>query len=328
MAEGGTAEPGEVLEEYRRHLAAGRGLSPHTVRAYVGDAQSLLDALAAGGHDLDGLTLPLLRGWLAAAARSGRSRSTLARRAAGARAFTAWAQRTGRLATDPGPSLLNPRADVTLPTVLGVDEAARLLESAGARASGGDPLHVRDWAMLELCYASGLRVAELAALDVGDVDRRERLVRARGKGDKERVVPFGIPAGRALDAWLDDARPRLLTGVAAVRRSGPPGIDASRPDALAAPPASAALFLGARGGRVGVRQVRDVVHRLTALAGVRDLAPHGLRHSTATHLLAGGSDLRSVQEVLGHASLATTQRYTHVTPERLRAAYEQAHPRA
>lgn len=333
MAEGGTAEPGEVLEEYRRHLAAGRGLSPHTVRAYVGDAQSLLDALAAGGHDLDGLTLPLLRGWLAAAARSGRSRSTLARRAAGARAFTAWAQRTGRLATDPGPSLLNPRADVTLPTVLGVDEAARLLESAGARASDGDPLHVRDWAMLELCYASGLRVAELAAVDVGDVDRRERLVRARGKGDKERVVPFGVPAGRALDAWLDDARPRLLDGLAAARRAGAPGTgapsaDAPRTDLPVAPPASAALFLGARGGRVGVRQVRDVVHRLTAIAGVRDLAPHGLRHSAATHLLAGGSDLRSVQEVLGHASLATTQRYTHVTPERLRAAYEQAHPRA
>jgi integrase/recombinase XerC len=293
-----------LLVRYRAHLEAGRGMSPHTVRAYVADARSLLAWQEARGEDVDRLTLPALRSWLAAQARQGRARSTLARRAAGARAFTAWAHRTGHLLVDPGPHLLHPRPDVTLPTVLGVEEAARLLDTAAGLARDGGPVAVRDWAMLELCYAAGLRVSELAGLDLGDVDLGERLVRARGKGDKERVVPFGLPAGRALGAWLGAARPDLL----------------ARP--------TAALFLGARGGRIGVRQVRDVVHRHAALAAVRDLAPHGLRHSAATHLLAGGSDLRSVQEVLGHASLATTQRYTHVSPDRLRAAYTQAHPRA
>jgi integrase/recombinase XerC len=294
----------ELLGAYRAYLDAQRGMSPHTVRAYVADARSLVAALAATGERFEDLALPGLRAWLAVQARRGRARSTLARRAAAARAFTAWAHRTGRLDSDPGVHLLNPRPDATLPTVLGVEEVAQLVDVAAALAADGDPLRVRDWAMLELCYAAGLRVSELAGLDVADVDLRERLVRARGKGDKERVVPFGVPAARALEAWLDTARPALLVA---------PGT---------------ALFLGARGGRVGVRQVREVVHRAAALAAVRDVAPHALRHSAATHLLAGGSDLRSVQEVLGHASLATTQRYTHVSPERLRAAYTQAHPRA
>lgn len=299
-----------LLGEYRGFLESQRGLSPHTVRAYVADAADLLGSLCATGDTLEVLRLPRLRAWLADQARAGCSRATLARRAAGARSFTAWAHRTGRLAADPGPRLLNPHADVTLPTVLAVDEAAHLLDVAAERARDGDPLHLRDWAMLELCYASGLRVAELAGLDVDHVEAQERFVRARGKGDKERVVPFGVPAQRALAAWLESGRPALLDRTGAEVSAG------------------RALFLGAKGGRVGVRQVRDVVHRLTSLAGVRDLAPHGLRHSAATHLLAGGSDLRSVQEVLGHASLATTQRYTHVSPERLRAAYTQAHPRA
>ena len=191
--------------------------------------------------------------------------------------------------------------------MLSVDEASALLELAAERADDGDPVHVRDWALLELLYASGLRVSEVVGLDPADVDLRERLVRALGKGASERIVPFGVPAARALGSWLASGRPVLA------RRARVP---------------TPALFLGARGGRLGVRQARDVVHRLTALAGVRDLAPHGLRHSAATHLLAGGSDLRSVQEVLGHASLVTTQRYTHVSPERLRSSYVQAHPRA
>jgi integrase/recombinase XerC len=210
---------------------------------------------------------------------------------------------------------MSPRAFVRVPAVLGVEEAAVLLECARERAADGDPGAVRDWAVVELLYASGLRVGELVALDVADVDLQERLVRTLGKGSKERVVPFGVPAARALAAWLERARPEV------VRRAAQ-----ASPKASPAPPQ--ALFLGARGGRLGSRQAREVVHRLTMLAGVRDLAPHGLRHSAATHLLAGGSDLRSVQEVLGHASLATTQRYTHVSPERLRASYTQAHPRA
>ncbi len=319
-----------LLAAYRSFLETQRGLSPHTVRAYVADAESLLGSLTrpapAGASpedpvpiDLDRLDLTALRAWLAVQSRRGRSRATLARRAAGARAFTAWAHRTGRIAADPGPRLLHPRADVTVPAVLAVDEAAHLLDVAAEQARDGDPLHLRDWAMLELCYASGVRVAELVGLDVTDVDLRERLLRTLGKGGKERVVPFGVPAAHALEAWLARGRPALLPGAAVPDGAGARG---------GRPRAEPALFLGARGGRVGVRQVRDVVHRLTALAGVRDLAPHGLRHSAATHLLAGGSDLRTVQEVLGHASLATTQRYTHVSPERLRAAYTQAHPRA
>jgi len=311
---GDVAEP-QVIAAYRAYLEAQRGLSTHTVRAYAGDAAGVLDALGASEPaDLERIDLPLLRRWLAAQARRGLSRATLARRAAGARAFTAWAHRTGRLAEDPGPHLLNPRVDVTVPDVLAVGEAAHLLDVAAETATDGGPLHLRDWAMLELCYASGVRVAELVALDVTDVDLRERLLRTLGKGGKERVVPFGVPAARAVTAWLEKGRPAVLAG-----RRAPEGRE---------PPPESALFLGARGGRIGVRQVRDVVHRATALAGVRDLAPHGLRHSAATHLLAGGSDLRTVQEVLGHASLATTQRYTHVTADRLRSAYTQAHPRA
>ncbi len=322
-----------VMDDYRTYLESRRGLSPHTVRAYVADASSLLRSRPERG--VDGLDLRALRAWLAAQSRGGASRATLARRAAAARSFTSWAWHTGRLAADPGPRLLRPRADATVPTVLAVDEAAHLLEVAAERADDGHPVHLRDWAMLELCYASGVRVAELAGLDVEDADLRERLVRTLGKGDKERMVPFGVPAARAIEAWLARGRPVLARRAPGgpVVGPGPAGFatsGATPRQAAAKLPAGAsrALFLGARGGRIGVRQVRDVVHRLTALAGVPDLAPHGLRHSAATHLLAGGSDLRTVQEVLGHASLATTQRYTHVSPERLRAAYTQAHPRA
>ncbi|MDD9206178.1 tyrosine-type recombinase/integrase, partial [Georgenia sp. 10Sc9-8] len=176
---------------------------------------------------------------------------------------------------------------------------------ARARAEDRDPVRLRDWAALELLYATGVRVSELVGIDLGDLDLGERTVRVLGKGAKERVVPFGAPAARAVEAWSAHGRP-----------------------ALVGPRTGAALLLGARGGRLDPRTLRGVLHRLTAVAGVRDLAPHGLRHSAATHLLAGGSDLRTVQEVLGHASLGTTQRYTHITPERLRAAYSQAHPRA
>ena len=303
-----------LLDAFGRHLDLQRGLSEHTVRAYLSDIRSLLATLPAPAGDDDGetavvdlagLDLTALRGWLAAQARAGRSRSTVARRSAAARAFCSWAYRQGHLETDVGQRLQSPRADKRVPHVLAVDEAAHLLDLAGELAGDGEPAHLRDWAVLELLYATGVRVAELVGIDVGDLDRRERTVRVLGKGGAERVVPFGAPADRAVGEWLERGRPALVT-------------DTSPP----------ALFLGARGGRLGVRAVRERVHRLTALAGVRDLAPHGLRHSAATHLLAGGSDLRTVQEVLGHASLATTQRYTHVTPERLRAAYTQAHPRA
>ncbi len=297
-----------LLDAFGRHLALQRGLSAHTVRGYLSDIRSLLESLREGDDgavDLTRLDLTALRAWLAGQAREGRSRSTLARRSAAARTFCTWAVRQGHLAEDVGVRLQSPRADKRVPQVLAVDEATVLLDLAAQVADDGNPLHLRDWAVLEMLYATGVRVAELVGMDLAAVDRRERTVRVLGKGGTERVVPFGVPADRALGEWLERGRPELAT-----------------------PTSPPALFLGARGGRLGVRAVRERVHGLTALAGVRDMAPHGLRHSAATHLLAGGSDLRTVQEVLGHASLATTQRYTHVTPERLRAAYTQAHPRA
>lgn len=311
-AEAEQSRPGdeELLHAYAGFLEAQRGMSPHTVRAYLGDVRQLLatlplaDGAAAATSDLGGLDLTALRAWLADQSRRRMARSTLARRSAAARAFTAWAHRTGRLPTDPGLRLLAPRPDTVVPTVLAVDEATALLDLARTRADDGEPAHLRDWAALELLYATGVRVSELVGIDIADIDFGQRLVRVLGKGGKERMVPFGVPAAKAAQAWIG-ARP-----------------------ALATPTSPDALFLGVRGGRLDARQMRATVHELTALAGVRDLAPHGLRHSAATHLLEGGSDLRSVQEVLGHASLATTQRYTHISSERLRAAFTQAHPRA
>lgn len=292
--------------DYALHLRAQRGLSDHTVRAYVGDVEHLLAYAARHGRtELVDIDLATLRAWLASMADARRSRATLARRGAAVRTFFDWAVRTGRVETDPALRLASARPVVGLPTVLAVDDAARLLEVARTRADDGDPVHLRDWAALELLYATGARVGELCRADVTDVDVDERTLHVVGKGDKERVVPFGIPAAEAVGAWLRVGRPQLAGA----------GLEP-------------ALFLGRRGGRVDQRQLREVAHGLSALAGVEDVAPHALRHSAATHLLQGGSDLRSVQEVLGHASLATTQRYTHVTAERLRSSFEQAHPRA
>lgn len=300
-------------EEYRRHLSVERGLSRHTVRAYLGDVDVLLqhasDSGCAAPQELD---LRLLRGWLAEQRRRGLGRSTLARRAAAARTFTAWLHRTGRVRHDPGSALGSPKAPRTLPPALRREEVRLLLDAAVERlhrAVDDDraaAVALRDIAILELLYAAGVRVGELTGLDLGDVDAERRVVRVLGKGDKERMVPFGVPAGRAVWAWVATGRPRL-----------------------AGPGSGEALFLGARGGRIDPRAVRAMVHdRIADVPGAPDLAPHGLRHTAATHLLEGGADLRSVQELLGHASLATTQIYTHVSADRLRSAYRQAHPRA
>ncbi len=296
----------EVLDGFERHLAFERSTSPHTRRAYLGDVRSLVAHLErSGASDLRETTLADLRGWLAEAASEGAARSTVARRSAAARAFLGWAHRAGHLPTDPGRRLGAPRRPRVLPEVLTSAQARTVVDATTLVAQTGDPLAVRDAAIVELLYATGIRVSELAGLDVDDVDRRDRLVRVLGKGDKERVVPFGGPAGAAMDRWL------------AVRRE------------LATPTSGPAVFLGRRGGRIDVRTVRRIVHRAVgSLEGGPDLGPHGLRHSAATHLLEGGADLRMVQELLGHASLSTTQIYTHVSAERLRASYEQAHPRA
>jgi integrase/recombinase XerC len=256
--------------------------------------------------ELDRIDLPVLRSWLARQATSGGARSTLARRAAAARTFTAWLVRTGRATTDAGALLATPRAGRTLPAVLRQDEASALLDHAAVAADDESPTGVRDVAVLEVLYASGIRVSELCGLDIDDVDWSRRVLRVLGKGDKERMVPIGLPAVQALERWLGGAR-----GTLAGSTSGP------------------ALFLGARGRRIDPRTVRRLVHELLAqVPGAPDLGPHGLRHSAATHLLEGGADLRSVQELLGHATLATTQIYTHVSVDRLKATYDQAHPRA
>jgi len=296
-----------VLVDYERHLVSERDLAPHTVRAYLSDVAGLLEhADRLGKSDLAELDLRTLRSWLAHQQVTGRSRTTLARRATAVRVFTAWLARTGRIPTDVGASLRSPKAHQTLPPVLRQDEARELVTGLAHLADEESPLGLRDLAILELLYATGVRVGELVALDLDDLDRSRHVLRVLGKGRKERTVPYGQPAARAVDAWLSRGRPQLV-----------------------APGAGAALFLGARGGRIDQRAVRTLVHRRIAdVPGAPDIGPHGLRHTAATHLLEGGADLRSVQELLGHASLATTQLYTHVSTDRLRQAYRQAHPRA
>lgn len=296
-----------ALADYERHLVSERDLTPHTVRAYLGDVAGMLGHAARLGHtELDHLDLRTLRSWLANQQTRGRARTTLARRATAVRVFTAWAHRTGRAGQDPGASLGSPKQARALPAALSPGEARALLEAAAIRADDGSPVGLRDVAVLELLYATGIRVGELCSLDIDDLDRRRRVVRVLGKGRKERTVPYGVPADRAVGRWLAEGRPALLA-------SG----------------AGGALFLGARGRRVDQRVVRTMVHaRIADVPQAPDLGPHGLRHSAATHLLEGGADLRTVQELLGHASLATTQIYTHVSSERLRSAYRLAHPRA
>jgi integrase/recombinase XerC len=432
--------PGAV-DAFGRHLSAERGLSPHTVRAYLADVASLLSFAAEDGcAQIADLDIGVLRGWLAAQHRAGQARSTIARRAAAARSFTAFGRRSGLIDGDPGLHLGTPKVHRRLPDVLAHDEIARVLsgplgrtpghgprssepgdaepggvdpalggvrpvrggagpagggagaaggdagparggpdptggaadrvgdagdaarETNGPVASGNDPVatavQLRDTAILELLYAAGIRVSELCGLDLGDLDLERRTVRVLGKGSKERVVPVGIPALRAVEAWQERGRPTLTASLrsattkaaapmarapmarapgsqaagssAAGSRaagSGAAGRGVARSTSAAAP--GYPLFLGVQGRRIDPRTVRRVVHdRIAAVGSVTDTGPHGIRHTAATHLLEGGADLRSVQEILGHSSLATTQIYTHVSIDRLIAVYQQAHPRS
>ncbi|WUN09131.1 tyrosine-type recombinase/integrase [Micromonospora zamorensis] len=385
----------DAVDDFAEHLSQVRNRSAHTVRAYVTDLVSLLDhAVRMGCVDLAELDLSVLRSWLARQRTTGAARTSLARRAASARAFSAWAHRAGLLPADVGAALASPRAHRELPTVLRADQAAALVEAPTRRAPPASPAEpnpartdatrtnqarahpahtdatrtdqarahpahtdatrtdqarahaarrdtepadpastgpaqtdaestdpaagpassvteeteavpLRDRVLLELLYATGVRVSEACGLDVGDVDHGRRVIRVFGKGGRERAVPYGVPAQRALDEWLRRGRPALVGA-----RSGD------------------ALLLGARGGRLNPTTARQIVGAYAEAAGLPRTSPHGLRHSAATHLLEGGADLRAVQELLGHASLASTQIYTHVSVERLRAAYRQAHPRA
>ncbi|MGC4772987.1 tyrosine recombinase XerC [Micromonospora sp. DT44] len=339
----------DAVDDFAGHLSQVRNRSAHTVRAYVTDVVALLDhAVRMGCRDLGEVDLSVLRSWLARQRTTGAARTSLARRAASARAFSAWAHRAGLLPADVGAALASPRAHRELPGVLRADQAAALLEAPARRLTAahstpttGPPaggtgagatsavttaaapdraattaaaaesaaanvaVALRDRALLELLYATGVRVSEACGLDVGDVDHARRVIRVFGKGRRERSVPYGVPAQRALDEWLRQGRPALVAS-----HSGD------------------ALLLGARGGRLNPTTARQIVGGYAEAAGLPRTSPHGLRHSAATHLLEGGADLRAVQELLGHSSLASTQIYTHVSVERLRAAYRQAHPRA
>ncbi|MDJ0391914.1 tyrosine recombinase XerC [Rhodococcus sp. G-MC3] len=296
------------LDEYSEYLTLGRARSINTVRAYLKDAESLLGHLitTAETAELDALDLRVLRSWLAQQARSGAARTSMARRTSSARTLTAWLTRTDRIDSDPALRLASPKARRALPAVLKQSQAAEALAWAEVGAAELDPVALRDRTIVELLYATGIRVGELCGLDVDDVDTDRRLVRVTGKGDKQRSAPYGSPAAAALDMWMSHGRPALAT-----ERTG------------------SALLVGRRGGRLDPRQARTAVHEvLESVPGAPDMGPHGLRHSAATHLLEGGADLRIVQELLGHSSLATTQIYTHVSVDRLRAVHDRAHPRA
>jgi integrase/recombinase XerC len=298
-----------AIEEFATYLSAERGFSANTVRSYRSDLSQLVEFAALhGALEADELSLELLRDWLWAGAQTGLAKSSLARRSASARSLSAWLTRTDRSSTDAAARLKAPKADHHLPRVLTRDQVDGILAGLALAADAGDPIAIRNLAVVELLYASALRVSELTGLELDSVDLERLTVLVVGKGAKERVVPFGVPAKNAILHYLRSARPVLV-------------------EAAVAP--SAALFLGPRGGRLGTRTVYALVSGLlAAIPGSGPSGPHALRHTAATHLLDGGADLRAVQELLGHASLGTTQIYTHVSMERLKESYAAAHPRA
>lgn len=294
----------EVFNKYQNYLLNDRALSENTIRAYLGDLQSLITHLEKLGlTEINNLDLAHLRSWLAA--QTG-ARTSLSRRATSIKVFSKWAANEKLITSDIGVNLATPKAHRILPNVLDADSATlaiKSLETRAAEENGAEA--IRDLAIVEILYASGARVSELCGLDLTDVDYDRQTIRVFGKGSKERVIPIGNPAIAALQKWLN-IRSEFVTA-----NSGN------------------AIFLGRKGKRIDQRQVRTIVYKtLEALEGFERMGPHALRHSAATHLLEGGADLRTVQEILGHASLATTQIYTHVSAERLHKAFKQAHPRA
>ena len=298
----------KLIAAFTRHLEVERSLSVHTIRAYIGDLESLLTHLETiGVTDISQLELIHLRSWLANQQVKGGARTTLSRRAVSVRLFTKWAVKNKYLAKDVAATLATPKGHRTLPEVLDIADAKTAMDSLATRASEEEtPISLRDVAMVELLYATGARVAELCGLDVSDIDYDRQTIRVLGKGNKERSIPLGNPAMKAMNVWLNEGRDSIKNSLS-----------------------GNAVFLGARGKRIDQRTVRTVVYNaLQAIEGIERMGPHALRHSAATHLLEGGADLRTVQEILGHASLATTQIYTHVSTERLQKAFKQAHPRA
>ena len=299
-----------LIDAWGVYLRANLAVSEHTLRAYVSDLRSFTTYCQVDELSTENIrrvvTLRAIRAWLASLVQQGKSRSTISRRTASIRSFTAWAYRRGYLDSDPGLLVTSARGDQKLPQVQTPSDTAELLSYAATCArEENSPAAIRDWTILETIYATGIRVSEVCSLDTTSIDQQGMTLRVIGKGNKERVVPFTRACLSALQAWLSHGRP-----------------------SLAIPEAGRALFVGDKGRRIDPRVIRAMIHRMCAQAGVRDLAPHALRHTAATHILAGGADLRAVQEMLGHSSLQTTQRYTHVDAQRLSAIYKQAHPRA
>jgi len=297
-----------LAEAYRAHLFDERNLSENSIRAYLADLDSLLLHInQLGVTEFSQLELNHVRSWLANLQIKGAARSSITRRVVSIRAFTYWGAKNGWLASDIGRDLVAPKPERHLPEIVDIAGASLTLEALHTRSmEDQSPSNIRDVAMVETLYGTGIRVSELVGLNLGDLDRARNTIRVIGKGDKERIVPIGQPALRAIDRWLNEARTELSSS-----QSGE------------------ALFLGSRGKRIDPRVVRQVVYEaMQALGSNKKMGPHALRHSAATHLLEGGADLRTVQEILGHSSLATTQIYTHVSEERIKKAYEQAHPRA
>lgn len=298
----------EAIERFVTYLGAERGYSVHTISAYQSDL-AVFAAFAAANHvdDATEIDLTLCRDWIYQSSAEGMAKSSLARRSASLRSFTAWMTKTGQLSADPALRLKSPKPDKSLPRIVPHVALDEIFEQLTAATAEGDPIALRDLALIELLYATGVRVSELVGLDRDDIDLDRNTLRVLGKGSKERVVPFGVPAAQALADYLHRGRPTLSTSATS----------------------ASAVFLGVRGGRMTTRAVyRLVADLLEPLAGSGPAGPHTFRHTAATHLLDGGADLRIVQELLGHASLGTTQVYTHVSMERLRSSYVQAHPRA
>jgi len=323
------------LKAFLQYLALNRNLSAHTVRAYDSDlSQFLAFAAAASGckvRDLSPGQLDrlALRGFLAELHRQGVTRATAARKLAAARTFFRYLRREALIEDDPGALVATPKRDVRMPAHLSEDEMSALVDAP----SGDTALSRRDRAILELFYASGLRLSELAALDVDDVNLGAKMVRVLGKGGKERIVPFNGSTAKAVRAYLKD-RDALVQGRDGQDRRGRSGTSrpsslsrASSPSRLSRP--AEPLFVNYRGGRLTTRSVDRLVRRYVAASSARmGISPHALRHSFATHLLQRGADLRVIQELLGHARLSTTQRYTHVNAAQLLEVYKKSHPRA
>lgn len=296
----------QAISSFKDYLDAGRGYSSNTVKAYITDIQDLATFLKKQSVEkVDQLNLEHLRDWLWQATQAGLTKTTIARKSAAVRSFTSWALKNELANSDPGLRLRSPKASRTLPKVVSRESLAIIFNQLISKATEDNPQGVRDLVAVELLYASGARVSELVGLDLESIDYSRNIMRVMGKGAKERMVPFGQPARDALDMWIRVSRPMLES-----EKSG------------------RALLLNSRGQRIGVRQVYGLVAKLLEATPTGAAGPHSLRHSAATHLLDGGADLRAVQELLGHASLGTTQIYTHVSIERLRDGYKNAHPRA